>query len=144
MNSRVLGTIVSVVLIAATLEPVLRDPNDDGFPLSTYPMFAWKRSTRVTMDYLVGYTAGGERWHVPPRLIGSSEVMQAKRLVDRAVAGGRAGMMALCERAAERVKRRRPDIVSIAVVNGTHEAVDYLARDVRGTERERVRCQVPR
>ena len=144
MNGRLLGSIVSVVLIAATIEPVLRDPNDDSFPLSTYPMFAWKRSTTVTMDYLVGYTADGQRWHVPPRAIGSAEVMQAKRLVDRAVMHGQAGMRELCERAAEKVRRLRPDIVSIAVVTGTHEAIAYLGRGERGVERERVRCEVPK
>jgi len=145
---RVVGTrwfaiAVSVALIGATVSPVLKNPNDDSFPLSTYPMFAWKRSTTITMEYVVGFTASGERWHLPPRAIGSSEPMQAKRILEGAAAGGLAGMRALCERAAARVTRFRADIVVVAMMVGTHEAVDYLVYDRRGAERELVRCPVP-
>jgi hypothetical protein len=106
-------------------------------------MFAWKRSTTITMEYLVGFTAAGERWHPPPRAIGSSEPLQAKRIIERARSGGQHGMRVLCENTAKRVPRFRKDIIAVAVMTGTHEAVSYLVYDKRGQERELLRCPVP-
>ena len=143
MQGRWLGAVVSIVLIALTASPVLRDPNDDSFPLSTYPMFAWKRSTTINMEYIVGFTAKGERWHPPPRAQGSGEPMQTKRILERAAAGGKTGMMTLCQSTAARVHRWRKDIVYLAMMRGTHEAVDYLIYDKRGKETELVKCIVP-
>ncbi len=143
MQGRALGAVVSIVLIALTASPVLRDPNDDGFPLSTYPMFAWKRTTTVNMEYLVGFTATGERWHPPPRTIGTSEPMQAVRILQRAVADGRAGELALCKAAAKRIPRLRNDIVVVAMMRGSHEAIAYLVYNKLGKETELVRCAVP-
>ena len=36
------------------------------------------------------------------------------------------------------------DVVSIRIVTGTHDAVDFLVRDLRGGEQERTRCEVRR
>nr|MBA3451731.1 hypothetical protein [Deltaproteobacteria bacterium] len=36
------------------------------------------------------------------------------------------------------------DVVTIRIVTGTHDAVDFLVRDRVGTEQERASCQVPR
>jgi hypothetical protein len=144
---RVYAGLVSLLLIGATLSPLRHDPRragSDDFPLSTYPMFAWPRPTRLTLDYVVGWTAAGERWHVPPSAIGSSEVLQAKRLVERAVAGGPEAMAELCARVAARVRARRDDIVAVAIVTGTHDALAVLERGALGPERERARCAVVR
>jgi hypothetical protein len=143
VEGRWLGAVVSIVLIGLTASPVLRDPNDDSFPLSTYPMFAWKRSTTIHMEYIVGFTATGERWHPPPRAQGSGEPMQAKRILERAAAGGKTGQMTLCKATAARVPRYRKDIVYLAMMRGTHEAVDYLIYKKRGREIELVKCAVP-
>lgn len=143
MQGRWLGAIVSIVLIAATASPVLRNPNDDSFPLSTYPMFAWKRTTTVTMEYLVGFTVTGERWHLPPRTTGSSQPMQAMRILQGAAGRGRTGQLALCKAAAAKVPRLRKDIVVVAMMRGTHEAIDYLVYNKPGKETELVRCAVP-
>jgi hypothetical protein len=143
-GSRALGAVVSIALIAATLYPVTLHPYDDSFPLSTYPMFASPRKTTIDINYVVGFSQRGDvRWHVPPSVIGSSEVLQAKQIVDRAVGGGPPKMRELCERIARRVRAGRSDIAYVAIVFGRHDAVDYLVRGVRGTERELHRCTVP-
>ena len=59
--SRVAAAVVSIALILATLSPLVRDPIDDSYPLSTYPMFAWKRPTTLQMSYAIGETQTGER-----------------------------------------------------------------------------------
>ena len=60
-RARVAAGVVSLALIAATLEPLVREPYDDGFPLSTYPMFATKRPTVQTFHYALGLTRDGKR-----------------------------------------------------------------------------------
>jgi hypothetical protein len=142
-RDRWLPIAVSVVLFVATASPVLKNPNRDSFPLSTYPMFAWKRSTTMTMEYLVGFSESGARWHPPPRAVGTGEPMQAKKILENAGRGGPPAMKTLCETAARRVARWRKDIVVVMFVRGTHEAIDYLVYGKRGTERELVRCAVP-
>lgn len=138
--------IASLVLVVATLSPVLREnPYDDGFPLSTYPMFASVRPREVKLSYALGVTQTGERRTLRPRLIGSGEILQAFTLIQRAVAAGRAKQLELCRAIAERVRDHGdPDLVAIRIVTGTHDAVDVLLDDKLGPEREHVRCTVPR
>ena len=127
-----------------TASPVRRDPRDDGFPLSTYPMFAWKRPTQLTLDYALGVTATGDRRYLTPRLVGSSEVLQALAVIQRARATR--SLPALCRAIAARVAADADyrDVVALRIVTGTHDAVDFLVRDVIGREVERARCEVTR
>jgi hypothetical protein len=143
---RVWPVVVSVALIAATLWPVTRDPRDDGFPLSTYPMFASRRPTRQTYRYALGETATGERRTLAPSVVCTGEVLQALRVIDRAMAGDRAEQQKLCASIAARVAADDDfaDIVAIRLVTGTHDAVEYLVRDVVGSEVEHLRCTVTR
>ena len=93
---------LSIVLIGATLSPVLRKPWDDGFPLSTYRCSRSARPTMLTMDYALGVTAAGERRYLTPRLVGSGEVLQALEVI--AAGAGRApSCAALCATIAARV-----------------------------------------
>ncbi len=133
----------SLALIAVTLSPVLRDPRDDGFPLSTYPMFASKRLTKLTLTYALGEGAGGERIVLSPSLLGTGEVLQAMRVIESAVAGGPPAMMRLCRSIAARVagEPEYARVVAVRIVTGTHDAVEYLARGHVGKEIERVRCK---
>ncbi len=136
----------SIALIAATLSPLLRKPVDDGFPLSTYPMFASRRPTQLTMHYAVGLGAGGERLLLAPSVVGTGEVLQAMRVIDRSVTSGPLEIAKLCDRIAKNVAADDEfrDVVNVRIVTGTHDAVEYLARDVVGRERERRTCKVPR
>lgn len=143
-RARVVAALVSTALVAATLEPLLRAPTDDGFPLSTYPMFATKRPTVQTFNYALGVTRDGKRRTLSPKMIGSGEILQALTIISSAV--GRGETKQLCETIAARVATTDEfsDVVAIRIVTGTHDAVDYLARGVIGRESERVRCEVKR
>lgn len=140
------GGLVSVMMLAAVLSPLAREPaTEDSFPLSTYPMFAFKRpDARVAMHYVVAVGPGGARTHVPPSLVANREPMQAMKTVQRAVSlGQQAG---LCADVAGRVAhdRRFAAHDTITVVFGDHRAVAYLTRGVKGPERVLARCSIPR
>lgn len=143
---RVPAAILSIALLALTLSPLVRDPVDDGYPLSTYPMFAWKRPTKLTMTYPIGETAAGERRYLLPRIVGSGEVLQARAIVERAAAKGGRDLKQLCERIAANVARapRFADVVRIRVLSGTHESIEFLVDGKLGIEHERTRCEVKR
>lgn len=142
--NRVTAAAVSIAMIVATASPVLRKPWEDGFPLSPYAMFAFRRPTKLTMDYPLGITASGGRRYLTPWIVGSSEVLQALHVIARAKA--QRTLPALCTAIASRVATLDDyrDVVTIRIVTGTHEAVDFLVRDQLGTEQERARCMVPR
>jgi hypothetical protein len=143
-RARVVAALVSTALVAAVLEPLVRAPSDDGFPLSTYPMFATKRPTVQTFHYALGVTRDGKRRTLSPRMIGTGEILQALTIIGRAI--GRGEAKPLCETIAARVagEDEFADIVAIRIVTGTHDAVEYLSRGVVGREVERVRCEVKR
>ena len=144
MRGRLHAGLITGGLLALIASPVVRSPDDDGFPLSTYPMFASPRATRQRLDYAYGETCSGERRALPPRLVGTGEILQAAALYERAVAGGQPTLEPLCARLAAAVAAD-PDYADIAIVHivtGTHDAVEYLVRAERGPEVERVRCQV--
>jgi hypothetical protein len=140
-ESRIIAVVASVVLVLMTLSPVLRkNPYDDSFPLSTYPMFASVRPREVKLSYALGVTATGERRMLKPRLIGSGEILQAFTTIARAVAAGPGEQQKLW-----RVRSSdRDDIVAIRIVTGTHDAIDLLTDDKLGKERELTRCPVKR
>jgi len=142
--SRVAAAVVSIAMLVATASPVLRKPWDDGFPLSPYAMFATKRPTKLTMDYPLGITANGGRRYLAPWIVGSGEVLQALRVIARAKEART--LPALCTTIAGRVAPLAAyrDVISIRIVTGTHDAVDFLVRDQVGTEHERARCEVRR
>jgi hypothetical protein len=109
-------------------------------------MFAFKRPTKQTFRYALGVTAAGERRTLTPLLVGTAEVLQAIRVLDRAVAGGQGAIRELCRTIAARVASEDAfrDIVAVRIVTGTHDAVEYLARNVVGLETELARCEVTR
>ncbi len=146
MNPRVLPAAFSIALIGATLWPLARKPIEDDFPLSTYPMFAWRRPTALTMSYAVGITQTGTRRYLRPVIAGSYEVLQARAIIERGVKGTPRERGALCTRIAERVTAfpEFADVVTIAIVTGTHDSVEFLLRDHPGTVVERTRCSVTR
>jgi hypothetical protein len=145
-TTRVWGSIVSLGLLLVVAYPLTRDPaTGDSFPLSTYPMFAFKRpGARVAMDYVVATGPGGARKHVPPELVANHEVMQALMTIRRAVQTRHAAT--LCAEVAARAARDRAfdRMDTINVVFGDHRGVDYLVHDRVGTERTHARCAIPR
>ena len=147
--SRVVAAIVSIGLIAITLEPVVRRPDEDGFPLSTFPMFATRRPARVAVSYARGTTADGRQRELSPAHLGTGEVMQAFAMLQRAVAAGPAARRALCAAIAARVAGDPDyrDVTAIQIIGGSHDAVAYVANGMRGEatgEVTHARCDVPR
>ncbi len=145
MNHRVVGAIVSVIALAVTALPMVRDPfKGDDFPLSTYPMFAAKRKLQQSFTYAVGKTATDERRRIKPRHVANAEVMQAVMAFSTARSKGR--LPALCKSIASRVAgdRRLTDVVKIEIVTGTHDAIPYLTQHVHGPERKLTSCEVAR
>lgn len=138
--------LATIVLLALVVWPLVGDPRNDAFPLSTYPMFGEPRRTTLTMDYALGETASGERRTLSPVLAGTGEVLQAYALFERAVHGPREGLQRLCGEIAARVANDPAyrDVVSVRIVTGTHDAIDYLVRHQVGPEHERLRCLVLR
>ncbi|MBS1119409.1 MAG: hypothetical protein H6Q90_1637 [Deltaproteobacteria bacterium] len=145
VRTRALPAAISIVLIGATLWPLVRQPVDDDFPLSTYPMFAFERPTRMTMSYAVGITRTGRRY-LRPEIVGTPEVLQARAIIERGIGGTARERMALCSQIATTLREvsEFDDVVAIAIVTGTHDALDFLIRGQIGTEIERVRCEVKR
>lgn len=138
------AAIVSIATLLVVASPILRQPWDDGFPLSPYAMFAFARPTKLTMDYGLGETATGERVYLTPRIVGSGEVLQALNVIARARQAGQ--LPQLCATIAARVAPLESyrDVVTIRIVSGTHDAVEFLVRHQIGKEVERTRCPVKR
>ncbi|MDX2088962.1 MAG: hypothetical protein SFX73_13985 [Kofleriaceae bacterium] len=141
---RVAAATLSLGVVGVTAYPVVREPHEDSFPLSTYPMFARPRKTEQTLDYALGETADGRRLTLTPRLVGSAEVLQAQSVINRARTTNK--LRELCASIAGRVAHddRYAEVVRILIVSGSHDAVEYLVRGIRGREVERARCEVTR
>src|SRR5262245_53621142 len=73
---------VSAAALAAMLYPALLDPQDprqDSFPLSTYPMFSYRKPRTATVTSALAIDPTGAEQPVPPDLVATSETMQAFR-----------------------------------------------------------------
>jgi hypothetical protein len=144
---RVHAYLVSAVVLGAMASPGLRAPHDDGFPLSTYPMFAHRRGrvNEVTSALAVAPDASEAR--VPPRYVANAESMQAFYTLARAVAAGSAAAQALCEAIAQRLPSasdpRLARAVRVELVTERVDAIDYLAGRVLPSGRQvHARCPV--
>jgi len=147
--SRRAAAILSIGLLAIVLEPVVRAPDDDGFPLSTFPMFAARRPARVAVSYARGVTGAGVQRELTPGLLGTDEVMQAFAMLQRAVDAGPAARQALCQAIAARVADEPGyrDVVAVVILGGHHDAVEFVLRGMRGAatgEVTHARCDVLR
>jgi hypothetical protein len=146
---RLYAAAVSIALLAAVLYPVLRDPEDDSFPLSTYPMFARNRPRVARVNAALALGRGGTETALSPLLIGSPETMQAIRILNRSVQAGGKTARALCRAIAARVaKNADPELTGtrqIALVSETIDVLEY-AGGVRAPRDRQVhaRCGIPR
>jgi hypothetical protein len=137
--------LVGLGLPLAVLSPIWSGAAD-SFPLSTYPMFARPRG-QPTLYTLVGLTAEGSERRVPPELLGSTEVLQAKVLIQRSVASGEEAMTELCRTTAGRVAEAPElrDLQALAIVGRRYDPVDYFVRGAVPLEQQTLlRCQIPR
>ncbi|MBX3248406.1 MAG: hypothetical protein KF901_14600 [Myxococcales bacterium] len=135
----------SLLVLGAMLSPLARHPDEDSFPLSTYPMFSRERPREMTMTHAVGVDAEGRTEPLSPRLSsGNREVLQSMVVLQQAVHGGRA--QAQCEAIAARVAEARPHLAQVVIETITFDAVAYFEEDRREPDVRDVhaRCEVPR
>jgi hypothetical protein len=126
---RLLAHVLGLGLPLAVLSPIFSGAAD-SFPLSTYPMFARARG-QPTLYSVVARAAGGREERLPPALLGSKEVLQAKVLIQRSVEAGPEALARLCEDTALRVVARAPEFVdarSVAIVARQYEPLDYFVK----------------
>ena len=139
--------VVSLLALGLVLSPLLRHPDEDSFPLSTFPMFSHERPRRMTLTHAVAMDAQGERTPLPPHVSAdTSEPLQSMRTLELAIDAGRTP--ALCEQIAARVAAR-PELTHaqrVEVETIAFDAVAYFdeARPPPYIRRVHARCPVPR
>lgn len=130
---RVRALAISVALLVLVFSPLMSSKPHDDFPLSNYPMFSKPRNYRNTkIRHVVAFDAQGAGRPVPPRLVGTDEVMQASQTVRIAVRKGAAPD--LCESVAQRVAQAGgdwADVVRIEVRRDHYDAIAYFEGDTR-------------
>lgn len=133
-----------VVVALVTAWPALRRPPTDGFPLSTYPMFASDRGATATIATAVGIDATGAEVRLSPELLsGTDEPMQAISTAAAAVREGRAD--AWCAQVAARVARADDGLVEVVVQRETHDVIAHFAEGAPPLDVDVVaRCEVER
>jgi hypothetical protein len=130
---------VSAILLAVMAVPALRAPDDDGFPLSTYPMFAHRRGRTNDVTSAIAVFADGGELAIPPRYVANSETMQAFYRLSRAVAAGDEAASALCEEIARRLSTaddsRLRGARQVKLITESVDAIDYLAGRAKPAQR---------
>jgi hypothetical protein len=90
-------------LALVIVSPALADRPKDSFPLSTFPMFAeGRKDGTVTVDHALAIDEAGGETPIPPRIVGSDEVLQARATIGRAIKKGAKESKDLCAKIAAR------------------------------------------
>ena len=116
------------------LSPLLREPANDTYPLSTYPMFATDRGPLRSIATAVERTDDGYVRLSPELIAGTDEVVLAAVTVKQAVSRGEAGI--LCGEILERLGTNRRvevrsetlDVVALSLEGSTRTAIEVHAR----------------
>jgi hypothetical protein len=144
-RERTAWAVASVVALAVLFSPLVR--GRDGFPLSNYPMFADPRDTAVKIRHVIGVTADDRVRPLPPRLLGTDEIMQANQIAMFAIRN-RKRAEELCTRVAADLATRGDEwaeLVRVEVRTDRYDAVRYWLEDRRPLEgRVHAACEVPR
>ena len=135
----------SVVLASALCVcwPAFGPLQADSFPLSTYPMFARPRG-KPRMHQLLGLTRDGEVRRLTPEHLGTSEVLQAKALIDRAARSPH-GRREMCRQVATRVlaDAHLQDVTQLELRLVRFDPISYFTQRREPTQARRlVRCRV--
>lgn len=129
---------------AAVLAPLLCG-TADSFPLSTYPMFAQPRG-ELTLYSMVAILGDGREERLPPPLVGTKEVLQAKVLIQRSVDGGAESMAQLCGDTAARVASA-PEFATaraVAIVQRRYDPIGYFVKSRAPLSEQRTfECALP-
>ncbi len=143
--ARWFAVLVGLGATTAVLSP-LWGVEGDSFPISSYPMFARPRG-QPTLYAVLGRARGGAELRLPPEVVGSSEVLQTKVLIQRSVEQGPEAMGELCRGVASRVAAspEKYGASSIEIVRRRYDPIAYFERGPEPIEQERLMtCKVPR
>lgn len=144
--SRMLAYGFGLGLLALVAAPGFGDPDDDSYPLSTYPMFARARD-KPWLSSAEGVDSSGQSVRLSPSIVANDEVMQAAATVRRAVAAGPVALAALCSTIAGRVATDTSyqSVRHVRIVSARFDPVGYFVEGPVPEERsEHVRCDVSR
>lgn len=144
LSRRCVGYLAGLGATAAVLSPLVSGAAD-SFPISTYPMFA-RAPGQPTLFALVATTRDGIERSLPPELVGSTEVLQVKVLIQRSVQQGPEAMAELCEATAARVAASEGagGLRFVDIVRRRYDPVGYFVTSVEPIEQERIfRCPIP-
>jgi hypothetical protein len=125
-NVRVRGYLVGLGVVVLAALPALSRAEDDGYPLSTYPMFA-RPLSRATV-YFVERVDGKRSRRLTPEQVSGHEVMQSFKTLRRAADGGPEAVRTVCRAIAERLARADPrrQRVALEVVAARFDPVAYF------------------
>jgi len=125
-RTRAWAAVAAVVGVVGVV-PLVTDR--DSFPLSTFPMFASRRSSAEQVTTAVAVADDGRVVRLSPeRIAGTDEVIQAAATVRTAVQQGRADD--LCAEIATRLAGADADsgvVVAVEVVTERYDAPDWFA-----------------
>lgn len=129
--------LVSSLVVVTVALPAVRMLGDrssgDGFPLSTYPMFAEDHGDRLELPTVVHVTATGTERLSPRRIAGTDQVIQAWKTVRAAVARGPHAARELCEE----VAARAAEPATFAVVIERYDTLAWAADPASAPEQRR-------
>jgi len=138
--------LVGALVLGAAIWPAFRDPHDDDFPLSTYPMFANDRGKVARVVRAVAVSPDGAEHRIAPELVSNAEAMQVVSTLQRTFRAGQAESDRLCRAIAGRLRTSgdatmagaaRVELQSLAV-----DSVRYLGGDTAPISR-RVHAACP-
>lgn len=115
----------------------------DSFPLSTYPMFAKPRGQPEIVK-LVAVTDGAEV-AIPPNILGTGEVLQAKVLLEQVARKSSKQRLAFCKQTAIRVAStpQAANWHELRLLRVRYDPIEYFeSAGAPLSERELTRCPV--
>ena len=124
------AAIVSTVVLGAVISPIVPAEQEDGFPLSNYPMFSRAPDdSRVALAHVVGWSSRGEHRPIEPGLVETEEVMQAMQTIKVAAQKGAAAAADLCTQTAARVAEDDDyaDIDTLEVRTDRYDVLTYFS-----------------
>ncbi|MCH2110030.1 MAG: hypothetical protein MK135_11935 [Polyangiaceae bacterium] len=132
--------------LIAVVAPAFSNPRDDGFPFSTYPMFASRRKAPVLVVAEVVHR-DGERGRVEPSRLGTDEVMQAAVTL-RMAARKRSSARQLCQKIAKTYrdessatgpgKTKESDAKRVEIVRASFDPIQYFLESPEPKDRRLV------
>lgn len=142
--SRVIAVVWGLGVVLVVASPLLRKPLDDGFPLSTFPMFA------EPLEQPIFYSAEGvlpdrSRVMVPAELIANGAAMQSVWTLQSAHAQGKQVLRQLCERIAKQVPQdaKLRQAQRVEIVSTRYDPIAYFVSGPAPLEREVLyKCKV--